>query len=89
MLVCGSHVDDTLTELEGSLAVIDNILDEFHGHLKIEKLGKLKKHLLVEYFEVRESWSSSRWNHGHFVYVHFVLTYFLELGPLVVSFTDL
>ena len=44
-LICGSHVDDTLTA--GRKFVIDKFLDEFHSHLAIERLGKLKKHLGV------------------------------------------
>lgn len=44
LLLC-THVDDTL--IAGYKKVIDQFLDEFETHLKIDRLGRMRKHLGV------------------------------------------
>ena len=43
--VVGCHVDDSI--VAGSNPHVDKHMDEFENHLKIERLGTLKKHLGV------------------------------------------
>jgi hypothetical protein len=42
-LVIACHVDDSI--IAGSKPVIDEYLKDFKKHLKIERLGRMKKHL--------------------------------------------
>ncbi len=42
-LVIATHVDDSA--VSGRKTVVEKFLDDFEKHLKIERLGKLKKHL--------------------------------------------